>query len=63
MTRSLNEVDSMINVMDMKLEEQLENVFGVRSVEADVVRMMVPVMRDQLSLMREVLNFADNNKE
>ena len=44
-----------IDEIDNKLSAQLESISGMRGVHEDVVRMMVPAMKDQINLLREIV--------
>ncbi len=53
-TPDKDEIRRKIDDIDRKLEQQLENVSGMRGAQEDAVRMFVPPLRDLLSLIREV---------
>lgn len=52
------EIQAKIEEMDAKLVQQLEDVQGRRGMREDVVKLMVPALRDQLALMRSMLELT-----
>jgi dihydroxyacetone kinase len=57
----MNKIDvlAQITTMDIKLAQQLEDVKGRRGVAEDVVRLMVPPLRDQLAIMRSIVEMDE----
>jgi hypothetical protein len=46
------QVLAQIDQMDQQLSDQVDSISGMRGMHEDIIRMMVPIQRDQLKIIR-----------